>query len=201
MVSAKDVAEAGLVEKTQLDEIFLEWSGDTVDPKNDRDVLEQLMPHTNLKKLSISFYWGMRFPSWLGDFSFTNMVFLCLSRCNNCLYLPPLGQLPALKVLIIEQMDGVKRVGPEFSRMDKPFQSLETLTFEGMLKWEEWVSSDVKGGEFPCLQELSIRRCPKLRENLPKQFPSIVKVQISKSQELVTTLGIPSLNFLSDKLP
>ena len=49
-------------------------------------------------------------------------------------------------------------------------------------------SSDVEGGEFPCLQELSIRRCPKLRENLPKQFPSIVKVEMSKSQELVTTL-------------
>ena len=84
------------------------------------------------------------------------MVFLRLSRCKNCLYLPSLGQLPALKVLIIEQMDAIKRVGPEFYRMDKPFQSLETLTFEGMLEWEEWVSSDVEGGEFPCMQELSI---------------------------------------------
>ena len=40
MISAKDAAEVGLVEKTQLDEILLEWSRDTVDPKNDRDVLE-----------------------------------------------------------------------------------------------------------------------------------------------------------------
>ena len=72
MISAKDAAEVGLVEKTQLDEILLEWSGDTVDPKNKRDVLEQLVPHTNLKKLSISFYCGMRFPSWLGEFSFSN---------------------------------------------------------------------------------------------------------------------------------
>ena len=118
----------------QLDEILLEWSGDTFNLENDRDVLEQLMPHTNLKKLSISFYYGSRFPSWLGDFSFSNMVFLRLRRCKNCLYLPPLGQLPALKELIIEQMDAVKRVGPEFCRMDKPFQSLETLTFEGMLE-------------------------------------------------------------------
>ena len=110
----------------------MEWRH--VDPENDRDVLEQLVPHTNLKKLSISFHYGTRFPSWLGDFSFTNMVFLRLSRCKNCLYLPPLGQLPALKVLIIEQMDGVKKVGPECSRMDKPFNSLETLTFEGMLE-------------------------------------------------------------------
>ena len=40
MVSAKDAAEVGLVEKTQLDEIFLEWNVDIVDPENDRDVLE-----------------------------------------------------------------------------------------------------------------------------------------------------------------
>jgi hypothetical protein len=46
----------------------------------------------------------------------------------------------------------------------------------------------IEGGEFPCLRELCIRRCPKLIQNLPKQFPSIVKVEISESQELVTTL-------------
>uniref|UniRef100_A0A2N9FNK1 R13L1/DRL21-like LRR repeat region domain-containing protein n=1 Tax=Fagus sylvatica TaxID=28930 RepID=A0A2N9FNK1_FAGSY len=188
VVSTKDAAEAVLVEKTQLDELVLEWSDNTVNLENDRDVLEQLVPHTNLKKLSISFYCGTRFPPWLGDFSFSNMVFLCLSKCKNCLDLPPLGQLPSLKVLIIEWMDSVKRVGPEFCGMDNPFQSLETLTFEGMLEWEEWVSFDDEGGEFPRLRELSIRRCPKLKGNLPKQFPSIVKVEISESQELVTTL-------------
>ena len=52
----------------QLDQILLEWSGDTFNLENDRDVLEQLVPHTNLKKLSISFYYGSRFPSWLGIF-------------------------------------------------------------------------------------------------------------------------------------
>ena len=40
--------------------------------------------------------------------------------------------------------------------MDNPFQSLETQTFEGMLEWEEWVSFDDEGGEFPRLRELSI---------------------------------------------
>ena len=84
-------------------------------------------------------------------------------------------------------MDAVTRVGPEFCGMDKPFQSLETLTFEEMLEWEEWVSSEVKGGEFPCLRELCIWRCPKLKGNSPKQLPSIVKVEIFESQELVTT--------------
>ena len=85
-------------------------------------------------------------------------------------------------------MDAVTRVGPEFCGMDKPFQSLETLTFEEMSEWEEWVSSEVGGGEFPCLRELCIWRCPKLKGKLPKQLPSIVKVEIFECQELVTTL-------------
>uniref|UniRef100_A0A2N9FP73 NB-ARC domain-containing protein n=1 Tax=Fagus sylvatica TaxID=28930 RepID=A0A2N9FP73_FAGSY len=193
MVSAKDAAEARLVEKTYLDELVLEWGDDTVDPENNRDVLEQLVPHTNLKKLSIKFYVGTRFPHWLGDFSFSNMVFLRLSNCKNCLDLPPLGQLSSLKVLIIEWMNAVKRVGPEFYGIDKPFQSLETLTFDGMMEWEEWVSFEVNGGEFPFLRELCIRRCPKLK-NLPKIFPSIVKVEIFESMELVTTLIIDELS-------
>nr|POF11749.1 putative disease resistance rpp13-like protein 1 [Quercus suber] len=188
LASAKDAAEANLVEKPHLDELVLEWSDDTVDLENDGDVLEQLIPHTNLKKLSIRFYSGTRFPHWLGDFSFSNIFFLRLSSCKNCIDLPLLGQLPSLKVLIIESMNAVKRVGPEFCGMDKPFQSLETLTFDRMLEWEKWIALEVEGGEFPCLRELCIRRCPKLKGNLPKQLPSVVKVEISESQELLTAL-------------
>ena len=54
------------------------------------------------------------------------MVSLRLSDCMNCIDLPPLWQLPSLKVLIIESMDAVTRVSPEFCGMDNPFQSLET---------------------------------------------------------------------------
>ena len=57
-----------------------------------------------------------------------------------------------------------------------------------MSEWEEWVSFEVGGGEFPSLIELCIRRCPKLKGNLPKQLPSVVKVEISESQELVTAI-------------
>ncbi|XP_050283529.1 putative disease resistance protein At3g14460 isoform X2 [Quercus robur] len=206
VASAKDAAEANLVEKPHLDELVLEWgdhtvdlendgdvlddtgTDDTVGLENDGDVLEQLVPHTNLKKLSISFYSGTRFPHWLGDSSFSNLFFLCLSSCKNCIDLPLLGQLPSLKVLIIKSMNAVKKVGPEFYGMDKPFQSLETLTFDRMLEWEEWIALEVEGGEFPCLRELCIRRCPKLKGNLPKQLPSVVKVEISESQELLTAL-------------
>ena len=114
------------MEKTDPDELVLEWVDGSIIPKNVRDVLEKIEPHTNLKKLSIEFYCGTRFPHWLGKSSFSNMVSLCLSDCMNCVDLPPHWQLPPLKVLITESMDAVTRVGPEFCGMDKPFQSLET---------------------------------------------------------------------------
>ncbi|KAL0007026.1 hypothetical protein SO802_008528 [Lithocarpus litseifolius] len=86
------------------------------------------------------------------------------------------------KVLSIECMDAVEEVGPDFSA--KLSQTLEILTFEGMAKWTKWVPWN----EFPCLKQLCIWRCPKLRGNLPKQLPSVERVEISESQELVTAL-------------
>ncbi|XP_030966669.1 uncharacterized protein LOC115987288 isoform X3 [Quercus lobata] len=187
VVSPKDAAEAGLVAKRYLDELVLEWDGDTVDLVNALDLLEQLVPHTNLKQLSIKFYSGKGFPHWLGDFSFSNMVYLRLTKCKKCKELPTLGQLPSLEVLIIEGMTAVKRVGTEFYGKEMPFKSLKTLTFEGMLEWEEWTSFE--GGEFPefpefpCLRMLRIQNCPKLKGHLPKQAPSL-ELQISECEQL-----------------
>ncbi|XP_031260973.1 putative disease resistance RPP13-like protein 1 [Pistacia vera] len=193
VVFAGDASLASLKNKEELDVLELEWSDTTVDPQIEREVLEQLQPHEYLKELSIKLYNGTQLPDWLGDSSFSNMVLLRLSNCNNCLQLPPLGQLPSLKELIIKEMKQVKRVGPEFYGANnssdlRPFPSLETLIFEGMLEWEEWISTEVEGGEFPCLQELHIRKCPKLKKSLPKCLPPSTRVYISECPELVVTL-------------
>ena len=145
LVSPEDAAEARLEEKAGLFHLKLKWDDDNGDPKNDRDVLEQLRPPSNLGKLKIKFYGDTIFPRWLGDSSFSNMLLLHLSNCKNCLYLPPLWQLPSLQILFIEWMTAVKRVGPEFYGANKAFQSLKSLTFQGMLEWEEWVSSETMG--------------------------------------------------------
>ena len=69
------------------------------------------------------------------------MVSLVLYNCKYCFSLPPLGWLPALKELSIVGFHGISCVDREFNgNATKPFKYLETLTFEGMPKWEEWVS-------------------------------------------------------------
>ncbi|KAJ9685216.1 hypothetical protein PVL29_017301 [Vitis rotundifolia] len=194
VVSVKDALQASMKDKSYLDELIFDWgdkcsNGVTQNGATTHDILDKLQPHPNLKQLSITNYPGERFPNWLGDPSVLNLVFLELRGCGNCSTLPPLGQLTHLKYLQISRMNGVERVGSEFCG-NASFQSLETLSFEDMPNWEKWLCF----GEFPHLQKLSIRHCPKLTGKLPEQLLSLVELQIHKCpQLLMASLIVPAI--------
>ncbi|KAL6326055.1 hypothetical protein AAG906_000930 [Vitis piasezkii] len=188
VVDAMDVFEANLKGKERLDELVMQWDDEATarDLQKETTVLEKLQPHNNLKKLTIEYYCGEKFPNWLSEHSFTNMVSMQLHDCKNCSSLPSLGQLGSLKELSIMGIDGVQKVGQEFygnigPSLFKPFGSLEILRFEEMLEWEEWVCREI---EFPCLKELYIKKCPKLKKDLPKHLPKLTKLEISKCEQL-----------------
>jgi hypothetical protein len=170
---SKDARDAMLIEKLDLSALCLEWSVN-VDESKDRtselDVLNMLLPHKNLKELTIRHYGGIEFSTWLKGPSFPNMVLLRIENCRKCTSLPTVGQLPLLKDLFIKGMASVKNVGHEFygEGCSQTFRSLETLCFEDMAEWENWSPN----GEFPHLRELSIKNCPKLLGTLPNHLPS-----------------------------
>ncbi|XVE73750.1 hypothetical protein DITRI_Ditri11bG0143200 [Diplodiscus trichospermus] len=204
----RDVRVANLKEKCGLDEIVMKWSNASNDlqSKVDRfDVLDMLEPHQNLKKLSISFYEGSRFPSWVGNPSFVNMVHVNLVDCSQITSLPSLGGLPFLKDLYIEGLSGVSLVDFEFYGAtlysDKLFPSLKTLTFGEMLKWENWchpLGFETAEKKFPHLHELVLRSCPKLVGALPCLLTSLVKLSISECPQLTASfLSLPSLRELN----
>ncbi|XVF30665.1 hypothetical protein REPUB_Repub16aG0077900 [Reevesia pubescens] len=185
VVSARDAKDANLKDN-KLKNLELIWREDdrmNVDSSRDREVLEQLEPHTNLEHLVISSYRGTRFPEWVGHSSFSNVVSLDLRDCKFCFLLPPLGQLSSLKSLTLSGCSGVERVGDEFyGNGTKPFGSLESLSFEDMSEWEEWFCSSDES--FCLLQELSIRNCPKLTKSLPKHLPSLTKLELKRCDAL-----------------
>ncbi|GKV12632.1 hypothetical protein SLEP1_g23754 [Rubroshorea leprosula] len=193
------------MDKHGIDGLYLKWDSEFLDHQKEEGemhVLDMLKPNKNLKELAISFYGGKRFPSWLGDPSFTNIVHMSLSNCSKSMSLPSLGGLPSLKKLFIRGMNGVKKVGLEFYGDGLPsterFLSLEILWFQNMLEWEHW-SSTHKGDEdladeFPSLHELLIQNCPKLTGGLPRCLPSLVKLIISRCPKLEGSLvRLPSL--------
>ena len=216
MVDAKDALETDLVSKPYLDELELEWDRDRgdeleylevnedsgVDQNGAEIVLNNLQPHSNLRRLTLYRYDGSRFPDWFGGpVILINMVSLRLWNCDNVLALPPLGQLPSLKHLYIFGLRGIERVDAEFYGTEPSFISLKALSFEDMPKWKEWLCLGGQGGElFPCLKVLHIERCPKLTGNLPTHLPLLKRLVIESCEQLVARLPrVPAILSLTGR--
>uniref|UniRef100_A0A2N9FU09 Uncharacterized protein n=1 Tax=Fagus sylvatica TaxID=28930 RepID=A0A2N9FU09_FAGSY len=201
VLDAEDARRANLNSKKNLDALAMKWGSADDDLQDARvaiDVFDMLRPWTTVKELSIDGYVGVKFPTWLGHTSFSNMVHLRIERCRKCTSLPAIGQLPSLKDLVIIGMAKVQSVGPEFYGVSglKPFQSLETLHFEDMQEWKDWIPCGDEYEEFSCLRELSISHCPKLQGKLPYHLQSLEKFCVRKCEELV--VSIPSLPMLHE---
>ncbi|KAL7204416.1 hypothetical protein ACSBR2_017480 [Camellia fascicularis] len=202
----KDARDANFMSKEELKELSLEWD-ESHRSQNDiveRDVLDVMRPFKLLERLTISGYGGRKLPNWVGDVSFSKMVFMRLKGSKCCRSLPPLGQLPLLKDLYIEGMSAIKRLGCEFYGQQcgaKPFPSLERLSFEFMPEWEEWSAFETEGVEpYLRLSMLSIINCPKLVGRLPNDLPCLNSLKIDGCPQLlidVSSLVQPSLASLS----
>ncbi|MED6106117.1 hypothetical protein PIB30_002010 [Stylosanthes scabra] len=154
VVNSNEASEARMCDKDGIDVLKLCWSRtedeNMVDFQIEKDILDKLRPHSNLKELEILGYRGTKFPDWLGHFSYHNITKVTLGILfdlgfRNCYMLPSLGQLPSLKHLSISSFLRLEIVGAEFYRDDEsfletPFPMLETLSFESMPCWKEWCS-------------------------------------------------------------
>ncbi|KAM5554842.1 putative disease resistance RPP13-like protein 1 [Rosa sericea] len=181
IIHVGDALEANMRDKKYLTELVLKWGDDIEDSQKDREVLDKLQPHVNLKELVIEFYGGTRFPDWLGDESFSHLAHVRFSDCKFCCFLPPLGQLPSLRTLWIQRLNEVVSIGPEFyggnsNGVLKPFRSLKELRIMNMMEWRKWydIGGNKEGGNFPNLCGLHVSNCPKLNEILPlDNFPKL----------------------------
>ncbi|KAM5585158.1 putative disease resistance RPP13-like protein 1 [Rosa sericea] len=178
IVHVKDALETNIRKKKHLNELVLEWggkSGDTDDKEKERDVLENLQPHTNLKELTIRSYGGTRFAGWLEDLSsLSNLVRLRLLDCGNCLSLPSVEQLPSLQELEIEGFNGVVTVG------SKPFPNLRKLSLKSCPE----VTGAFMLACFPKLESLHLEHVNVESLNSPSLL-SLVRLNISSCPNLV----------------
>ncbi|CAL5379258.1 unnamed protein product [Camellia sinensis] len=202
----KDARDANFMSKEELKELSLEWD-ESHHSQNDiveRNVLNEMRPFKLLERLTIIGYGSTKFPNWVGDVSYSKMVFMQLKGSKYCTSLPPLGRLPLLKDLYIEGMSAIKHLGCEFygqQRGAKPFPSLERLSFKFMPQWEDWSAFENEGVQpFGHLSELSIINCPKLVGRLPNDLPCLNSLKIDGCPQLlidVSSLVQPSLASLS----
>ncbi|WCJ30730.1 NB-ARC domain-containing disease resistance protein [Euphorbia peplus] len=167
-----------------LNKLEFKWDGESreLDQENQ---LKGLLPHKDLKNLSIIGYKGAQFPDWLTGLS--NVVCLKLSQCKKSKSLPPLGQLASLEDLSIIGFDSVVSIASEFygTNQQKAFQSLRVLRFDKMPSWQIW---ETKAGAFSKLEKLYIEECPELEQALPSDLPCLSKLDIQQCEQLVLKL-------------
>ncbi|XP_056162358.1 putative disease resistance protein RGA4 [Syzygium oleosum] len=139
---------ANLIGKHSLESLELQWGDSDIDDSvignGDEMLLDGLRPHSNLQKLRIKGYKGESFPRWMTDSlvsSLPKLVEVHFVDCGTCKHLPPVGQLPHLKILEI-----------------------------GWLNELEYIESDhssTSAASFPSLLELKIASCKKLKATPP----------------------------------
>ncbi|KAK7271444.1 hypothetical protein RJT34_27361 [Clitoria ternatea] len=201
VVHPMDALSANFRNKVHLEKLSLTWSMNNGGSQKERDVLEKLQPHTNLKRLCINNYSGTRFPDWFGNNHLCNIVSMKLINCKYCFILPPLGILSSLKELCIKGLDGIVVIGPEFygNNSSAPFGSLQVLKIKKMVELEEWECERAPEA-FPCLEVLYIKDCEKLRKQLPIQLPSLQRLEITNCRQLVSSLPlVPAIDKLQLK--
>uniref|UniRef100_J3N6T3 NB-ARC domain-containing protein n=1 Tax=Oryza brachyantha TaxID=4533 RepID=J3N6T3_ORYBR len=169
--SVKEVQIIRLVEKQRVKRLILEWTKDSERSVEDVEVLGELIPPRTLMMLDIAGYNGSKFPDWImGMASYLpNLVRMNLTGIPNCISLPPLGQLPNLEELSLEQMRSIVKIDGGLCGGPRPFPRLKGFYLRYMKNLEIWNTTYSCSGEgmsefmFPSLCEVHIDCCPKLR--------------------------------------
>ncbi|KAJ1701454.1 hypothetical protein LUZ63_001233 [Rhynchospora breviuscula] len=192
--NTEEASKAKLTSKQHLRCVTLSWQANDnndfdkeIANDSHKEIADCLQPHHKLTKLSLSGYRSTNPPNWLEDQILPNLTTIKLLQCHILEKLPPLGQLPYLKCLILHV--GVKKIGSEFygfSRTGNTFPALEILVLENLVKLEEWIEDDQSEMWLPCLKILVADGCPSL-----KRLPPI---PVSLKELKLNSLGI-------DKLP
>ncbi|KAJ8648528.1 hypothetical protein MRB53_001551 [Persea americana] len=179
VVNVEEAKEAQLKNKQKIDELELRWKCDDEKSRQEgieEEVLNALQPHTNLKSLYIEGYCGVRFPTWLGDSSFSKLISVNLRKCR-CRLLPPLGRLPSLQSLRLSNLYELKKVGREFygDGTMTAFAPLESLSFSFMPYLEELsgLESDIRP-----IRAIDISNCTKLSLSSLRYLTSLSSLDI-----------------------
>ena len=159
-------------------------------------VLEKLQPPTTLDRFELWCCTISTFPSWMKDIAsfLPNLAHLELRYLETCDFLPPLGQLPKLHILVISDIPCIKEVDQRFSGGARPFQKLRNLVIDNMQNLKKWhtyanISGDGVEFMFPVLHHVKIHRCPKLR--FEPLLPRSVTWEIERSNEVLSS-GVQS---------
>uniref|UniRef100_K3ZZK5 Uncharacterized protein n=1 Tax=Setaria italica TaxID=4555 RepID=K3ZZK5_SETIT len=188
----EEAQRLNLLTKHNLLTLKLVWTlGDRY--LEDEDLLGQLVPPMSLKVLSLEGYSSPSFPGWLMAISrlLPNLTIIQLKDLPTCSNLPPLGQLPYLEDLCLQNLPKVTKIDRDICGGKGAFPRLTKFTVAHMDGLKEWNTTcpgedGVEEFMFPMLEELRVDDCPKMR--LKPCPPKCRRFSISSSDQVISSL-------------
>ncbi|XP_027335860.1 putative disease resistance protein RGA1 [Abrus precatorius] len=194
---ALESQHVNLKEKQFLQSLTLCWPEVYVGDNDSLQLLENLQPHHNLKRLVVWCYPGVLFPDWL---SLLTNVLITFYGFHKCRCLPPLKHLPYLKFLHLDNLHKLEYIYLyEDGFAVTFFPSLESLTVWSCPNLKGWQrrGDDINDStnshdlslpfSFPHLSRLDVVDCPKLT-SMPT-FPNVQELYLQRGSVVEPLIG------------
>ncbi|KAK9938612.1 hypothetical protein M0R45_015340 [Rubus argutus] len=200
VVHVADALKTDMRRKKDLDELVLEWGGessDADDSEKERQVLGNLQPHANVKHLAIRSYGGTRFP---GSNPLPNLRKLTVRWCPKLTGRFILDYFPKLESLELKDVDIESLTISQESNSPKllPLVHLRALAIVRCSKLRSLPHE--MHTLLPSLTRLSICNCPKLEpfpeEALPSKLESLHIISCKKLIGNLMQWGLSTLTSL-----
>ncbi|XP_031374171.1 putative disease resistance protein RGA1 [Punica granatum] len=136
-ISSEVDASFSMEKLAHLQCLDLCWGWDA-NASNDKEVIEKLRPHSDVKGLRIDRYVGVRLPSWVSQLH--RLVEIEIKQCG-CRQLPPIDQLPSLKRIWLHGLMNLEHIElSEGGTMPQSnfFPSLEEIVLGYLPKFKGW---------------------------------------------------------------
>ncbi|TKW29463.2 hypothetical protein SEVIR_3G396601v4 [Setaria viridis] len=166
----EDAEVAKLRDNPDLRELILTWyDARGTENRRDAEVLENLVPPRTLEGFELRGYMSRNFPNWMVDISsylpyLTSIHLRGLEACDS---LPPLGRLPNVRLLHMELIPNIRKIGKEFYGEEGTCKKLRIIQLKGLSNLDEWwtTRSGDEDDEFliPNLHRLEVHSCPRLK--------------------------------------
>ncbi|CAL9002413.1 unnamed protein product [Prunus brigantina] len=117
----EEAKKAKLAEKTNIRKLKFEWGKDRPSAiNNDRDVLEGLEPHSELRILKICNFYSDQFPSWMMSGNlFSSLKKLSIDNAENLIEWTGAGIFPRLEELFLRNCNQLKSAPTHFPCLQK----------------------------------------------------------------------------------